>query len=233
MEHTALEKKLENLNEELNEYSFNIKYLNDIQKKEIKDLYTMLWNTYNQKIFIENLSNVHIRITDKIYINNTIYIDKDINDKSTLHFINCKNITVVINNKVCHITIERCNHFNIKTRGGAITGIDNINCKHVSHILENSSVYFLDVSNSEGCIFYISENNALDTIISSYGSPDIKIITTCPEKGIVKNKFVPIISFFEIYRLYSFEKTNNGIIQLFYETPNYTSNKRSVTAQIN
>ncbi|QKF94086.1 adenylate cyclase-associated CAP [Fadolivirus algeromassiliense] len=230
MRHHDLEKKLKTLSEELDEYSFNIKYLNDNDKKEIKQLYTLLWQTYNQKIFIENISHANIRITDKIYINNNIYVNDIITTKTTLYFVNCNNVTVVVNNKVCHITIEHCNHFNIKTRGGSITGIDNINCKHVCHVLEKSSVYLLDISNSEGCTFYISEDNALDTIISSYGSPDIKIITTCPEKGTVKNKFVPSISFFEIYRLYSFEKTHTGLVQLSYVTPNYTS-KKTVIAQ--
>ena len=88
----------------------------------------------------------------------------------------------------------------------------------------------MEVSNCVGCIYYISEDNALNTIISSYGSPDIKIITTCPTSGNIKNKFSPSISFFDLYRLYSFEKRNE-IIQLYYVTPasykkiqvNYTS----------
>lgn len=225
-----LEKQLRQLNSDLNEYSFNVEYLDDSEKEKIKGLYKILWKTYNQKIFIENLSGVNIRVTDKIYVNNIVYINNDVNNKTTLYFSNCKHINILINSKVCHITVENCNYVNIKTREGSITGIDNLNCKHVCHVLENSAVYFIDVSNSEGCTFYISEDNALDTIISSYGSPDIKFILTCPEKGIIKNKFIPGISFFEIYRLYNFEKMN-GIIQLSYITQNLNSQKRTVYAQ--
>lgn len=228
---TELEKKLKKLDDELDEYSFNIRQLDDKEKQEIRDLYKLLWKTYNHKIFIENLENINVRVTDKIYTGNELYIDQEINEKTTLHFINCKNIRIIINGKVCHITLERCENLNLKTRGGAITGLDDINCKNINHVLENSSVYFLDVSNSEGCVFYISENNAPDTMISSYGSPDIKIITTCPTKGIIKNKFIPILSFFEIYRLYSFEKSSNGLIELFYVTSTYTPNKRKVINQ--
>ena len=147
-----------------------------IGSEEIKELYTMFWKTLNNKIFIENIDNSNIRINERILINGKKYKENIIDKKTTLHFINCKNVNIIINKKVCHITIEECENLNIKTRGGSITGLDDIRCNHINHILENSSVFFLDVSNSQDCIFYISENNALNTMISSYGSFDIKII---------------------------------------------------------
>ena len=220
MENRDLQNKLEKLSDELDAYSFDIQHLSIDQKEEIKGLYKMLYKIYNNKIFIENIKDSNIRITDKIFINNKLFDDSTIDNKTTLYFENCKNVTAIISSKVCHITLQNCENFNLKTRGGSITGLDDINCKHVIHVLENSSVYFLDVSNSEGCVFYISENNALDTTISSYGSPDIKIITTCPKNGVVINKFVPNISFFDIYRLYQFERRNN-LIQLYYNTTDY------------
>lgn len=225
-----LKKNLENLDEELNNYSFDVKELSDTDKTEIKALYTMLWKIYSNKIFIENIQRSNIRVTEKILVNNKELHNHNVTNRTTLYFVNCKNITINITQKVCHITLENCDSVNIKTRGGAITGLDAINCKNVNHVLENSNVYLLEVSNCVGCIYYISEDNAINTIISSYGSPDIKIITTCPISGNIKNKFSPAISFFDIYRLYSFEKKNE-IIQLYYVTPasykkiqvNYTS----------
>ena len=221
---------LESLDEELNNYSFNVKDLTDTDKTEIKELYTMLWKIYSNKIFIENIERTNIRVTEKILFNNKELNNHNVTNRTTLYFVNCKNITINITQKVCHITLENCESVNIKTRGGAITGLDAINCKNINHVLENSNVYLLEVSNCVGCIYYISEDNALNTIISSYGSPDIKIITTCPTSGNIKNKFSPSISFFDLYRLYSFEKRNE-IIQLYYVTPasykkiqvNYTS----------
>lgn len=212
-------KSIKKLDEELNKYSFDVKELSDTDKTEIKNLYTMLWKIYSNKVFIENIEKANIRITEKILINNKeSYTNHVISNHTTLYFVNCKNITINITQKVCHITLENCESVNIKTRGGAITGLDAINCKNVNHVLEKSNVYLLEISNCIGCIYYISEDNALNTLISSYGSPDIKIITTCPISGNIKNKFNPAISFFEIYRLYSFEK-NNEIIQLYYVTP--------------
>lgn len=219
-----LNEKLENLTNELNTYSFDVKHLTESEKQEIKELYTILWKTYNNKIFIENIENSNIRVDKTIVINGAQYNNKNVTQESTLHFINCKNVTVIIKNKVCHITIEGCENFNIKTNGGSITGLDDIRCNHVSHVLENSSVYFLDVSNSQDCVYYISENNALNTLISSYGSPDIKIITTNPNDGKIKNKYHPTISFFEIYRIYSFEREND-LLQLYYMTPTYKNKK--------
>ena len=166
-------------------------------------------------------------ILPKILINNEIFGNHIINNKTTLYFVNCNHITVNITQKVCHITLQDCEYVNIKTRGGSITGLDDINCNNINHVLENSCVYLLDVSNCAGCTYYISEDNALETIISSYGSPDIKIITTCPISGNIKHKFMPIISFFDIYRMYIFEK-NNDLVQLYYITPNY--NKKIVNA---
>jgi len=213
-----LKKNLDSLDEELNNYSFNVKDLSDTDKTEIKALYTMLWKIYSNKIFIENIERTNIRVTEKILVNNKELNNHSVTDRTTLYFVNCKNITINITQKVCHITLENCESVNIKTRGGAITGLDAINCKNINHVLENSNVYLLEVSNCVGCIYYISEDNALNTIISSYGSPDIKIITTCPTSGNIKNKFSPVISFFDLYRLYSFEKKNE-LVQLYYVTP--------------
>lgn len=220
MESLELQSQLVILDNELTNYSFDIKDIAEEEKEQIKELYTLIWKSYNNKIFIENIKNSNIRINGKILVNGEEYGNYKITNKTTLHFINCKNTTVIINAKVCHITNERCENFSIKIIGGSVTGMDDIHCKHMNHILENSSVYFLDISQSQNCIFYISERNALDTTISSFDSPDITITMTNPNDGIIKNKYKPSISFFEIYRRYSFEIENDQI-QLYYLIPKY------------
>lgn len=227
MNKIGLQQNLNELSAELEKYSFDIKHLGTQDKNKIKELYTILYKIHDNKIFIENLKNCNVRVTDKILINGIILPNCLIDLKTTLYFYNCNHTNVVITNKVCHITIDQCSHLNIQTRGGSITGLDDINCKHIVHVFNNSSLYFLDVSNSEGCVFYIAENTALDTMISSCNSPDIKILLTCPINGIIKNKFNPLISFFDNYRLYTFEQEDD-VIQMTYNTK---YNKQIVKAQ--
>lgn len=225
VDNQEFKENLSNLERELDIYSFDIRFLTETEKQEQKNLYTILWKTLNNKIFIENIVYSNIFVNNNILINGKQF-NNSVNERTTLHFINCKNVTIIIYIKICHITIEKCENFNIKIREGLITGLDNIRCNHINHVLENSSVYFLDISNSQDCIFYISENNALNTLISSYGSTDIKIITTNSNEGKIQNKYHLIMSFFDIYRIYSFEKETD-VIKLYYVTPNY-KNKRLV-----
>ena len=224
MKHDDLTSQLKKLDTELDAYSFDVTELSKECKDDIRDLYKALHKIYTNKIFIDDIKNSNIRITNKIFINGKESENYCVDDKTTLYFANCKHTNVVINSKVCHIVIEKCEYLNIMIRGGSITGIDDINSKHILHIFENSSVYFVDVGNSEDCTYYISEDKALNTTISSYGSHGIKIITTDPISGITINKFMPIVSFFEIYRLYQFEK-NNNLMQLYYNTSNYDKKK--------
>ena len=214
-----LDKNLKDLDYDLNKYSFDVKELSDEDKNEIKGLYTMLWKINSNKIFIENINKTNIRIKDDlIFVNNKKFSDKSVNKCSTLYFYNCKNITIMIHTKVCHITLENCEYVNIKTTGGSITGIDNINCKYCNHVIEQAPVHLLEMSKSIGSVFYISDNNVLNTLLSSYESPEMMIVITNSKTGNITKKFIPTFSFFDIYRLYNFEETNN-FLQLYYLTP--------------
>lgn len=194
--------------------------LSDSEKIIIKNIYNSWKHCTDNRIFLENIKNSNIRINNDIVINN-INQHKEIDDKSSLFFTNCQNINITINTKISHLTLESCENINLRTRGGIISGLDNINCKHINNILEQSCVYFIDVSKSQDCLFYIQENLALDTIISTYASFATKIITTDQNNGI-KNKYGPIISFFDIHRLYIFENNGDKLNLYFVSLPTNT-----------
>lgn len=206
------------LDDELDRYSFDIEHITEEEKKKIKDVYTAMWLTSNNKIFIENINKANIRINKKILIDGKEFGNYEITNKTGLHFINCKNITIFISTKVCHITNDHCENLTIKIIGGSVSGMDIINCNHIKLFIEDSTINFLDLSKSEDCLFCFSEENALNTTISSFDSQAITITTTNPNEGIIKNIYKPSISFFEIYRQYSF-KIENDLVQLYYLKP--------------
>ena len=215
---------MEKLEEELDTYSFNIKFLTFAEKENIKNLYVSWKKVLDNKIFIENLTKENIRIF------NGKYMEKDITTSSTLHFINCNNTTAVISSKINHITIQNCNNFHIKTLGGVISGIDSITSSNLTIIIENEPIYFVDSSDSHYCNFYISENVVVDTIIMSYCSTGLSIIITKDIIGVIKYKFIPPRSFFDIYRIYMFNVINDNL-ELYYFVPN-KKDKKIINAEI-
>ena len=220
-----MENELQMLNEEIDNYSFDVRELSESEKEEIKNLYVSMRKISQNRNIIENLKNANIRINKMVLINGTEYDNYDITDKSGLHFSNCHNTTVIITNKVCHITSDNCSQFTIKIIGGSISGMDIINCQNVNTIIENSSIHFLDISKSQACTLYLSENNALNTTILSYESHNIQIIMT--DEGFIKNKYILPMSYFEICRIYTFEVMEDGTMQLYYLIPKTRSRNMS------
>jgi len=208
-----MEIELEKLDLELDEY-----LLNKQEKEDIKHLYRVWKSCIDNKILIENRNKVNIRINDLIYIDGQS-LDYEIDRKSTLHFINCHNITIIINHKVNHVTLEKCNNIIIKTAGGSVSGIDTINCKHIHHIFEQNQVYFLDISKSEDCVISIAEHIALNTTILSAYSFNLNINTTCSSTRIILSKFRTNLSYFDTHKIYSFEKNNDNMTMLYF-SPN-------------
>ena len=204
------------LDNDLEQYSWNVRHLDRAERDKIKTLYTSWKSALNNKIFIENVKDANIRINDYILINGVKFSDKQITNKAVLHFINCEKVTIIINSKVAHITLEKCIYVNIKTTGGSISGVDDIHCSHISHVLEKSGVYFVDVSTSQDCNYYIPEHLATDTIISAYSAFNIHF-TMLQENGRIIKKMSPANSFFNIYKLYCFIN-RNGTLELIENT---------------
>jgi hypothetical protein len=155
------------LQEELDDLS-----ITDEQKDNIINLFKNWKTSFNRKIFIESLNKSNIRVCDRVKVNNIPY-GSSVNIKSTLHFIDCNNVTINILSKVNHITLENCNNINIKTNHGSISGMDCINCSNISHVIKSGNIYYIDISNSTHCNYYISEQVALNTIISTMESMNL------------------------------------------------------------
>lgn len=209
-----LKNKIKILAEEMDDYSFDVRELDENERLEITQFFTSFFNSFNNKIFIKGTIKAKIYIDNNIYINGYQFGNYNVNNKTTLHFIDCKNTIILIQKKVCHITIENCDKIHIETDYGTITGLDNINSNNIVHLLKKSSVYFIDISKSQNCIYYLNENVALNTIISSYCSfnSEFKILGF---DGDVLNEYRPNLSLFDIYKLYQFEKDNHNTINMF------------------
>lgn len=191
------------LKEELNEKSFDLGINND-QKQYIVDLFIRWKKTLNNKIIIENLMKTQIVVKDRILING-IDFGSSIGTKSTLHFINCESVRINVHSKVNHITLEGCKGMYIRTIGGSISGMDCIRCTNVSHIFDSGHVYYIDVSKSNDCKYYMPEDIALNTIISTIESMNLLFCTMADDKSI-KNKYPTNRTFFDMFKKYSFEQ---------------------------
>lgn len=218
---TKLEKQLElnvgldKLNKELDEYSFNNHELSNEQKDEILSLYKLWKESLNNKIFIENESNSHIRVRDGKIVSvdkseKDIYVGVD--EKSTLFFSNCNNTTIIIATKVAHITFEGCNNINIKIIGGSVTGIDSIRCTHISFVFDKGDIYYIDISNSTNCKFFLSETIALSTIISTMYAYDMQFSIVA--NGKVKSTSNTNKNYFDISKQFIFQNDNDNNITL-------------------
>jgi hypothetical protein len=165
-------------NEELRESLLNLENELELLDHQLIDhnliiqQYRLYKEAFNNKIFIENLEFLNIRIKDTIYILNNkglITLYSGITNKSTIYLLNCNNLTLVVNVKVNHITLENCEDISVKVVGGSISGIDCINCANINFIFDKSDVYFIDISKSSKCNIYIPETIAPNTsIITMY-----------------------------------------------------------------
>lgn len=212
---------LEKLNQELDDYSFNNHELSNEEKQEIITLYKIWKESLNNKIFIDNESGTHIRVKEGKIItignkNNGLNesLEKElfsgVNEKSTLYFANCDNVTIVISTKVAHITLDSCKNVNIKIIGGSVSGIDSIRCINVSHVFDNGDIYFIDISKSENCKFYFTEKVALSTIISTMYAYSMQF--SMLSEGKVKNTFEENKNYFDISRQFIFQKSGDDIL---------------------
>lgn len=196
------------LEADLDKYSFNIRCLSDHEIKSIKNLYTMLKTCLNNKIFIENLNGHNIRINNIITVSGDTLPNK-VTNKSTIHFINCQNLTVQLGVKVGHLTIERCENLNIKIVGGSITGYDCISCRNITHVFDKGNINYIDISSSLNCNYYLSEQIAISTIIQTMNSMHLKFVTLDDHR--ITNTFDRNKSFFDILKTYKFIINNDQI----------------------
>lgn len=203
------EKDKVKLKEELDDISFDHD-LDEDQKNKIFEYFVTWKKTINNKIFIENLKNVNVKIDNRVLINN-IDFGSQVDHKSTLHFINCEKVSINVYSKVNHITLEKCNDMNIRTIKGSISGLDCIRCNQVSHVFDQYPVYYIDISKSNNCNYYIPENVALETTISVLSSMNLLFCMVCSETRTVKDKYHTNQNLFDIYKKYNFIKEDKKV----------------------
>lgn len=213
-----LETELNNLDNELNNYCWNVRKLSEEEKRDIKELYKIWKSCLNKKIMIDSIESTNVRVSDKINFSDGTVIWDDVKRHHSLHFINCSNATIVITAKVNHITLERCTNVNVRVTGGSISGIDIIKCSNITSIFDFSSVYFVDVSISTGCSFILSEAIAKDIMITTASSYNIQFRTVSDSTGITKNTYRTNMNVFQSYAIYSFHM-NDDNLSLYISVP--------------
>lgn len=202
-----LEKELEQLDEELEEYCWNVRELSDLEKNDIKDLYT-LWKTcLNKKIIVKDLHDTNIRVNHEIKCGTEI-LWTNVKIHHTLHFISCSNITIIVNPKVNHITLENCQNVNFRVVGGSISGIDIINSTNITCVFNASDVSFIDISNTTQCLFILSESVARNIMINVAHSFNLNFKTVDNLTGVTKNVYKTNMNIFSGISIYKFDNDN-------------------------
>lgn len=172
--------------------------INKSMKEEIKSFYKAWSTCLSHKIIIENIEGESMIIDDSV-----TYHDKviPIELTSTLHFVGCHNLVINVKRKVNHITIERCNNIKIMISSGCISGLDTIKSKFIDVLIDNKSIYFIDVGTSSDCNYCIRDHLCDEIFISSIDSIDIKVYVVVNKEIQLKSE-MDLTSIFGNYKLF-------------------------------
>lgn len=209
-----LEKEIEQLNEELEEYCWNIRELQEGEKQDIRNLYRLWKTSINKKIVISDLHKTNVRVSSDILSNKEV-LWHSIKQDHSLHFLNCSDITIIVNPKVNHITIERCKNVNIRVVNGSISGIDFIKCDNVTSVFNSKNVNFMDISDCTQCLFILSERVAKDIVITVTSAFNINFRIVCSLTGITRNNYRTNMNVFQNSTMYSFKPDDKDELSLY------------------
>jgi len=202
------------LDREIDEYEIiNDKTISGEERQQIKNYYETLKKIHNNKIYIEKKTNLDIRIrnTKIIVLQNMEVLHYGVDSKSTLYFENCSNMTIVVDDKAGHITLNRCCDVNIRTIGGSISGIDIFGCSKINAIFEKGSVYNIEIGDSEKIKIVLSVLISPKTQILTIRTYVIDcIISDC---GINIKEYKLNRGYFDIYKKYIFSNVNPSEIE--------------------
>ncbi len=213
-----LTQKITELNDELEEYSWNVRELSENEKEDIRNLY-ILWKTaLNKKIVIDNVHNSNVRISNNVICDKKV-LWEDVKPHHSFHFVDCSDITIVINPKVNHITLERCSNVNFRSTGGSISGIDIIRSTNVTSVFSSKSVKFIDISNATQCTFILSETIAKDIMITTTNSFNLNFRVISDASGVTKNTYKTNMNIFQDSTIYSFHSNDNDTLFLHVSIP--------------
>ena len=148
--------------------------LDDLEYMDIpNELKKIITNYVNSYTICKEHDKLFENINDK-----KIIIDHQIkNNKTSLQIYNCKNCTIIIDRKINHITINRCENIALIINAGVISGIDIIHSGNIVCYSRNH-IYFLGCGSSHDIVMVLNEKFADNTLIQTTEcfQIDIKLI---------------------------------------------------------
>lgn len=204
-----LEDEITKLNTEIEEYCWNVRELSQDEKNDIRDLYRLWKTSFNKKIVIDNIHNSNIRISDNVVGDGKV-LWEDVKPHHSFHFIDCSNITIVINPKVNHVTLEKCNNVNFRSVGGSISGMDLINSSNITSVFNSKYINFMDISNATQCLFILSETIAKNIMITSTSSFNLNFKVIADGSGVTKSTYKTNMNVFQDSTVYRFNSSQDG-----------------------
>jgi hypothetical protein len=138
---------------------------------------------FNHKILIEDKSNTEIKMNVFLLINNE-YKFFNINSKTTLHIINCKNVLITLEYKINHIIIENSENLEIKING-LISGINILRSKNIICDIGKIPIFNIEFSRSKYCTIRLHDDN-INQLINTVNCINIIFELIDKEKNIKK-----------------------------------------------
>lgn len=172
-----LETGIKQLNDELDNYSFDVSHLNHNQREDVENLYKILYSVQNNKIILEKIKNSKIFISDSLFISGIKVNKLNIDKCRTIYIDACNNLEIIVKNKINHLTIYNCFDVTIIVYSNIISGIDIINSKNISFKFINCSFNFADYSSSINCDLCVISRNIDSNVVSLYATDEIRFIT--------------------------------------------------------
>ncbi len=214
----TLDVELRNLDDELNMYIEHYGEFDDGQMDYIKNLFLNWKKTINKRIVLQDMNgtnygkHIHVKINrlGRITVDGLDF-GSTVNTRSTLHFKNCQQVIISIATKINHLTLEDCNQVNVKVIGGFVSGMDTIKCNHVSYVFDDNNVYYMDVSSSTECTYYIPEDIALRTEIITAESFNLLFCTLNVDSKSVAKRFKKNRSLFDTFNRYAFLEQDGSV----------------------
>jgi hypothetical protein len=182
----------------------------------LQNIYTSWYRCYNKNILVENYSNTIIIIDNTITIkqnNSTIILKDNIKKCNSVIISKCYNSTILVKNKINHITIEKSHDTNIIILDGLISGIDIITSYNNNIFVKNKNINYISCAKLRDCNLYLSKRLCVKTLINTLFCINIKIIITNNNLLQILKEYLTNTNYFVDLQYFVFTK-NNDIIEL-------------------
>ena len=141
---------MDTLLQEISDYELaNSIQLSEQDKKEIQNIYIVMDCLRNNKILLENIKDDSIIIFDKklIFLQSEIE-SMSVSRKTDLQFWGMKNCTIMIKEKISHLSFHSCEDIDVKLMEGVISSVDFFHCDSVKLLVNNEGVRSIEFGDS-------------------------------------------------------------------------------------